>query len=311
MPRSTDDDPDIEAFLEMLAAERGAARNTLAAYGTDLARLSAFLAGSRLRPVDAGVEDLRRWLADAARAGLGRATAARRLSCLRQFYGFLLEEGRRGDDPTLRLASPQRGRPLPKTLGEDEVAELLAAAGALPGPEGLRMTALMEVLYATGLRVSELVGLPFPHHDGEPRILRVLGKGAKERIVPLGEPALAAIEAYLPVRGVFVAQAPRRGSRFLFPSRAAEGHLTRQRFGQLLKAAATEAGIAAERVSPHVLRHAFATHLLSHGADLRAVQQMLGHADISTTQIYTHVLQARMQTLVNEHHPLARAGAAP
>lgn len=303
------DDPDIDAFLEMLAAERGAARNTIMAYGTDLARLAAWLADRDGRPARAGTEDLRGWLAAMAQAGLERSTAARRLSCLRQFYGFLLDEGRRSDDPTARLVAPRRSRPLPKTLSEAEVGDLLAAAGSLPGPEGLRMLALLEVLYATGLRVSELVGLPFPHHDGEPRILRVTGKGGKERIVPLGEPALAAIAGYLPVRGLFLALAPRRGRGFLFPSRAAEGHLTRQRFGQLLKETAVEAGIEPRRVSPHVLRHAFATHLLAHGADLRAVQQMLGHADISTTQIYTHVLQARMQALVAGHHPLARPAA--
>jgi len=298
-------DRDTDAFLEMLAAERGAAANTIAAYRTDLAHLALWLDDRGIAIAAASTEDLRGWLRAMAEAGLLRSTAARRLSCLRQFYGFLLEEGRRGDDPTARLEAPRRSRPLPRTLTESEVGDLLDAAAALPGPEGLRMLALLEILYATGLRVSELVGLSYPHHDGEPRILRVNGKGDKERIVPLGEPALAAVEAYLPVRSLFLAQAGPRGRRFMFPSRSAEGHLTRQRFGQLLKEAAVEAGIRPERVSPHVLRHAFATHLLAHGADLRAVQQMLGHADISTTQIYTHVLQTRLAALVTGHHPLA------
>lgn len=302
-------DPDVDAFLEMLAAERGAAANTILAYRTDLAHLADWLEGRGIAVTGATTEDLRGWLQAMSEAGLLRSTAARRLSCLRQFHAFLLGEGRRKDDPTARLEAPRRGRPLPKTLTEGEVGDLLEAAAALPGPEGLRMTALLEILYATGLRVSELVGLPFPHHDGEPRILRVTGKGDKERIVPLGEPALAAIKDYLPVRAHFLAQAGLRGRRYMFPSRSADGHLTRQRFGQLLKAAAEEAGIPPRRVSPHVLRHAFATHLLAHGADLRAVQQMLGHADISTTQIYTHVLQARLSALVNQHHPLA-AGPA-
>lgn len=292
----------VEAFLEMLAAERGAARLTLAAYRTDLADLGAFLGADAI--ATASTEDLRRYLAKLARADLAPRSTARRLSALRQFYRFLVTDGVRKDDPTAALDAPRLGRPLPKLISEEEATALLAAAAAKDGPEGLRLVCLLELLYGTGLRVSELVGLPLAAARGEARVLVVRGKGDKERLVPLGAPARDALKAYLAVRGIFL-EGP-SSARFLFPSRSAEGHLTRRRCGQLLKELAVEAGMDPARLSPHVLRHAFATHLLDHGADLRSVQEMLGHADIATTQIYTHVVGERLQKLVNDLHPLAK-----
>jgi integrase/recombinase XerD len=300
---------DIEAFLEMLSAERGAAANTLAAYRRDLARFAAFLAerGAELREADA--EAIRAYLSSLARQGLGASTSARWLSALRQFYRFLLAEGVRGDDPSAVIDSPRRPRPLPKVLSEAEVEALLAEAGRVEGPGGARLVALLEVLYATGLRVSELVGLPLSALAGDRRLIIVRGKGGKERMVPLGEPAAAALEAYLEARAHFIPE--NASSPWLFPSRGGSGHLTRRRLAQLLKELALRADIDPGNVSPHVLRHAFGIHLLAHGADLRAVQQMLGHADIATTQIYTYVLDERLKALVREHHPLARPPLAP
>lgn len=294
-------DTAVEAFLEMLIAERGVSRNTLDAYRRDLAHADDWLAGRRL--AEAGSDDVRGYLDALERAGMAPRTAARRLSALRQFFRFLFAEGHRSDDPTTVIDAPRQGRPLPKILSETEVDALLETARGVDGPEGLRLVCLLEVLYATGLRVSELVGLPFAAVARDARVLLVRGKGDKERMVPLTDAAMAAIGDYKPVRGVFMTG---RSSPFLFPSRSAEGHLTRRRFGQLLDDLAVEAGIDRKRVSPHVLRHAFATHLLDHGADLRSVQQMLGHADISTTQIYTHVLAERLRALVESHHPLAQ-----
>jgi integrase/recombinase XerD len=292
----------IEAFLEMLAAERGAARLTLSAYGGDLHDFQGFLGDTAIEA--AASDDLRRYLAKLKRAQMQPRTAARRLSALRQFYRFLVVDGRRQDDPTAALDAPRLGRPLPKLVSESEATTLLEQARAKPGAEGARLVALLELLYGTGLRVSELVSLPLAAVRGDPRFLVVRGKGDKERLVPLGEPARQALEAYLARRGEFLDED--RASRFLFPSRSAEGHLTRRRCGQLLKELALAAGIDPARLSPHVLRHAFATHLLDHGADLRSVQEMLGHADIATTQIYTHVAGDRLQRVVAEHHPLAR-----
>jgi len=244
------------------------------------------------------------YLQSLSQAGMAPTTSARRLSCLRQFHKFLVAERVRNDDPTNTIDGPRRGRPLPKLLSEGDVDRLLVAAQKREGPDGLRLVALLEVLYATGLRVSELVGLPLNAIRPRERVVLVRGKGGRERMVPLGDAALRALDAYLAVRKVhFLAKDEE--SRWLFPSRSADGRLTRQRFGQLLKELAMEAGLPLRKVSPHVLRHAFATHLLAHGADLRAVQQMLGHADISTTQIYTHVLEERLRQLVETHHPLA------
>ncbi|MGP1394901.1 MAG: site-specific tyrosine recombinase XerD [Inquilinaceae bacterium] len=303
----------MDAFLDMLTAERGAAMNTRLAYRRDLLDVSRFLQDRNGTLERASSDDLRGYFGHlAAQPGARRPatagrTIARRLSALRQFYRFLASEGLRQEDPTSVIDSPRLGRPLPKVLSEDEVDRLLAAAAAREGPEGIRLVALLETLYATGLRVSELVSLPLAAVGRDDRFLMVSGKGGKERMVPLSGPAGAALAAYLRVRGHFLvpgrekAQAP-----WLFPSRIArDGYLTRQRLAQLLKELAVDAGIDPIKVSPHVLRHAFATHLLNHGADLRSVQKMLGHADISTTQIYTHVQAERLGRLVSAHHPMA------
>lgn len=299
----------IETFLEMLVAERGASPNTVDSYRRDLVDFAGFLHGRRRVPAEATADDVRRYLATLAAAGLSSRTAARRLSALRQFFRFLYGNGDRADDPSATIDSPRLGRPLPKYLSEAEVDRLLEAARIRDDAEGLRRTALVEILYATGLRVTELVGLPLAAMSRDGRILIVRGKGGKERMVPLSEPAVAAIEAYKAVRGQFVPKGRAQGaaSRRLFPSRAHTGHLTRVRFAQVLKEIAAEAGLDPGRVSPHVLRHSFASHLLARGADLRSLQQMLGHADIATTQIYTHVLDERMKALVRSAHPLAMA----
>lgn len=296
-----------EAFLEMMDAERGAAINTRLAYGRDLAAYEAFLAPLGRTPATASSDDLRLYLARLRRDGNAASSVARRLSAVRQLHRFLCEEGHRRDDPTAGIDSPRRSRSLPKTLTEAEIAALLDQAMGRPGVEGLRLVALLEILYATGLRVSELVSLPLSALGADRRFVVVSGKGGKERLVPLGEPAQAALDAYLAERATF--EPGPGGSRYLFPSRGDSGHLTRQRFAQVLKETALGAGIDPGRVSPHVIRHAFATHLLAHGADLRAIQKMLGHADIATTQIYTHVLGDRLESLVSAHHPLA--GARP
>ena len=301
----------VESFLEMIAAERGAARNTIEAYRRDLEDFAAFAAARGRDVAAAGAEDLRAYLAKLNAAGMAPRTAARRLSALRQFHGFLFGEGLRPDDPTATIDSPRQGRPLPKVLSEAEVDRLLAAARSRPGVEGLRLNALLELLYATGLRVSELVALPASAAARDARAFIVRGKGGKERMIPLSGPARAALARYRAARSRGRAREgrpPARESRWLFPSRSQSGHLTRQRVGQLLKGLAIEAGIDPAKVSPHVLRHAFASHLLAHGADLRSVQKMLGHADISTTQIYTHVLDERLKALVRDHHPLAQRG---
>jgi integrase/recombinase XerD len=297
-----------EAFLEMLAAERGAAANTLDAYRRDLDHFAAQLDGSA--PQQATTEQIRGYLAALAADGLSARTTARRLSALRQFFRFLLSEGDRPDDPSAAIDGPRRARPLPKVLSESEVDRLIATARERDGPEGLRLLAMLELLYATGLRVTELVSLPLSAVAGDPAVLLVRGKGERERLVPLGAPARAALDAYKAARAHFLPKDKDRGTgkgaaeRWLFPSR--RGHLTRHRFAQLLKRLAGDAGIDPDKVSPHVLRHAFASHLLDRGADLRSVQQMLGHADIATTQIYTHVVSGRLARLVQQHHPLAR-----
>ncbi len=283
----------------MMAAERGASANTLAAYRRDLLDLAQFL-DRRGVALDAGATaDLRAYLAELNRRGLVARSAARRLSALRQFHRFLVSEGRRVDDPTQALDSPRLGRPLPKYLSEEDVTAILEAARRRAGVAGLRAVALLELLYAAGLRVSELVGLPLAAVARDRATLIVRGKGSKERLVPLGQPAGAALAVWLTVREP-------RTSKWLFPGSGKSGHLTRSAFARLLVDLAAEAGISAAKVSPHVLRHSFASHLLAHGADLRSVQQMLGHADIATTQIYTHVLDDRLKSLVAKHHPLAK-----
>ncbi|MCP5366902.1 MAG: site-specific tyrosine recombinase XerD [Hyphomicrobiales bacterium] len=292
----------------MVAVERGGAANTLDSYRRDLTDFAAFLARRRCGPLEAEADHLRAYLRSLADAGLAASTAARRLSALRQFYRFLYAEGLRGDDPTAAIDSPRRGRALPKYLGEEEVERLLAAARGRTGAEGTRAVALLELLYATGLRVSELVGLPLSALSRDGWLLTVRGKGGKERMVPLNDAARQAVRDYYVRRQDFLPRtgaAAARSAPFLFPSRGREGHLTRVRFSQVLKELAVAAGLDPRRVSPHVLRHSFASHLLAHGADLRSLQQMLGHADISTTQIYTHVLDARLKALVEAAHPLA------
>jgi len=287
----------LEAFLEMLAAERGASANTLAAYRRDLADFREQVATLS----SASAAELRNYLTSLSRRGLAASSQARRLSALRQFFRFLVAEGLRADDPSATAERPKPRRSLPRLLSVAEVDRLLSAAHEQARVEGLtptrrlaalRLVALLELLYATGLRVSELVSLP-----------QSVGKGGRERLVPLNNAALKAVADY---RADY-AMLERPQSKWLFPTDSADGHLTRQAFARDLKTVAAFAGLNAAKLSPHVLRHAFATHLLSGGADLRAVQTLLGHADISTTQIYTHVLDERLRQLVNEHHPLADA----
>jgi integrase/recombinase XerD len=295
----------IATFLEMLAVERGAGRNTLDAYRRDLDLYAAHLAAHGRDLATATAGDIAAFLEAQSRAGLAASTAARRLAAIRHYHRFAFLEGWRPDDPTARTATPRRRPPLPRVLTAEEVERLIAAVETRAEPDRLRLLVLLELLYGAGLRVSELAGLTvgavLPDRSG----LRVKGKGGKERVVPLGRPARACLEAWLALR-----RAARGGaSRFLFPSTGRSGHLTRQRILQLVKAVALDAGLDPARVSPHVLRHAFATHLVEGGADLRTVQTLLGHADIATTQVYTHVGDRRLAAVVAAHHPLARAGA--
>lgn len=287
----------------MMAVERAAAVNTLDAYRRDLDDLDGFLARRQVTPLSASGQDLAAYMRALAAAGMAPRTQARRLSCLRQFYAFVHAEGWRSDDPASRLDAPRLGRVLPKYLSEAEVEALLTAARALPDGRAAMMTALLELLYATGLRVSELVGLPYSAVARDPAVLMVRGKGDKERMVPLADPARRAVRDWLPVRQDVLGK--KKVSRWLFPGEGKSGHLTRSGFARALLRVGMQAGIDPRRLSPHVLRHAFATHLLGHGADLRVVQEMLGHADIATTEIYTHVLEEPKARLVNQHHPLA------
>ncbi|WP_319823578.1 site-specific tyrosine recombinase XerD [Thalassovita sp.] len=301
----------ISAFLEAQAAELGAARNTLLAYGRDLKDFTDWAGARKLALVSLAREDVEAYLVHCDAQGLSKATRARRLSAIKQLYRFAFEEGWRADNPAIQIRGPGRQKRLPKVLSVPDVERLLQAArdtGRTP-EDRLRNTCLMELLYATGMRVSELVGLPLAATHGDPRMLLILGKGGKERMVPLSPPAREALAAWrkvladqndaLKARGV----AP---SRFLFPGRGKAGHLTRHRFFMLVKELAVTAGVSPETVTPHTLRHAFATHLLANGADLRSIQTLLGHADVSTTEIYTHVLDERLKELVLTHHPLAR-----
>ncbi|WP_269585170.1 site-specific tyrosine recombinase XerD [Roseibium sp. Sym1] len=301
---------DLENFLEMLAAERGAAENTLAGYRRDLEDFSAFLGRKTLAA--AAAEDITAYMSDLTRRGFAETSQARRLSALKQFYKFLYAEGSREDDPTRTLSAPKKRMGLPKVLSVDDVDRLIETARAATEQpyesaaarlRAQRLHALIEVLYATGLRVSELVALPVSAALRDARLIEIKGKGGKERLVPLSLPAQAAMKDYV---GLRAAEGAYENSPWLFPSHGDSGHLTRQHFGRELKTLAIAAGLDAGKVSPHVLRHAFASHLLQNGADLRVVQQLLGHADISTTQIYTHVLDERLRELVESAHPLAR-----
>ena len=302
----------VEAFLDAIAAERGAAKNTIEAYRRDLHAYVDFLAGRGATPLQAGDVDIRAFQAAGAARGLKAASVARALSAIKQWHKHLFVEGLRVDDPALALEGPRRARPLPKTLGVAEVEKLIDVARegledpARPPRERLataRMACLIELIYASGLRVSELIALPRSVARTKETLITVRGKGDKDRLAPLSEPARAAIKRY---RALMEEIAPGLASSpWLFPSDGESGHLTRQAFARDLKTAAAAAGIAVARVSPHVLRHAFASHLLQNGADLRVVQDLLGHADISTTQIYTHVLDERAKAMVRDLHPLA------
>ncbi len=295
--------PQVEAFLEMMAVERDASPHTLSAYARDLADAEGSLGDAGLMQADETA--IEAWFASLATRGLSAATAARRRSAVRQFYRFVLGEGWRTDDPSRRLDAPKQGRPLPRVLSRDEVGRLLTATAASDTASGVRLIALTELAYASGLRVSELLGLRVEAVRRDPAYLIVRGKGGKERLAPLNASARDAVKAWLIVRD---ARRPPKApdSSWLFPSSGASGHLTPRRFAQLLDQAALAAGMDPARVSPHVLRHAFATHLLEGGADLRVVQTLLGHADIATTQIYTHVATDRLSEVVHRHHPLAK-----
>jgi integrase/recombinase XerD len=305
----------IETFLDMMSAERGASQNTLAAYRRDLLDFAGFVAGHGGRAMPgASRDDVKLYLQSLSESGMAGSSQARRLSALRQFFGFSYSEGFRSDDPTDAVEAPRRGRVLPKVLSGEEVEQLIAAArqNTDKSAEARRLLCIVEMLYASGLRVSELATLSHAAVRGRDRLL-VKGKGGKERIAPLNRPAREAMESYFDVRETFLPQGTRRAvaERYLFPSRSAEGHLTRRRLHQMLKALAAKAGLDPERLSPHVLRHAFATHLVEGGADLRSVQTLLGHADVATTQIYTHVARDRLEKTMNEAHPLARKPVAP
>jgi integrase/recombinase XerD len=303
----------ITTFLDARAAELGAAQNTRLAYGRDLADFADWLDQRGLGLSTADRAAVEAYLVHCDAQGLSNATRARRLSSIRQIYLFAVDEGWRADNPALRLSGPGKSQSLPKTLSEAEVTRLIEAARQRGRTKGdrLRDTALFELLYATGLRVSELVGLPVAAVRGDPRMVLVRGKGDKERMVPLSTPARAALTDWLSHRDA-AEEAARIGgkapSRYLFPGDGRDGHLTRQYFHSLVKDAAVLAGISPARVTPHVLRHAFATHLLAHGADLRVIQTLLGHADVATTEIYTHVLDEHLTNLVLTRHPLARKG---
>jgi integrase/recombinase XerD len=300
----------IEQFLEMMSAERGASRHTLEAYGRDLADYCKFLTGRGRSIRQAGADDVRGFLAILEKRRLAKTSAARKLSAIKQYHRFLLGEGLARQNPASIIEGPKLGRPLPKIMSLEEVDRLIATAkkaaetgGGTKALKAARLYCLVEVLYATGLRVSELLALPVSAAHSDERVLLIKGKGGRERLVPLNDAARAALKSFLKLRRHHRGE---KDNNYLFASRGGGGHLTRQHLGQELKALAAKAGLTPSKVSPHVLRHAFASHLLAGGADLRAVQQMLGHADISTTQIYTHVLAERLRKIVETHHPLGK-----
>jgi integrase/recombinase XerD len=300
----------VEQFLEMMSAERGASRHTLEAYGRDLAEYRKFLAGHGRSIGQADAADVRAFLAFLTTRRLAKTSAARKLSAVKQYHRFLLSEGLARENPASIIEGPKLGRPLPKIMSVEEVDRLIATAkkaaetgGGSKASKAARLYCLVEVLYATGLRVSELLALPVSAANSDERVLLIKGKGGRERLVPLNDAARAALKSFLELRRHDRGE---KDSSYLFASHGGAGHLTRQHLGQELKALAARAGLTPSKVSPHVLRHAFASHLLAGGADLRAVQQMLGHADISTTQIYTHVLAERLRKIVETHHPLGK-----
>ncbi|MBR9844021.1 MAG: site-specific tyrosine recombinase XerD [Rhodobacteraceae bacterium] len=300
----------IATFLDAQAAELGASENTLAAYGRDLLDFADWATGQNRALLDLSRAEVESYLVHCEAQGLAKSTRARRLSALKQFYRFAFEEGWRADNPVIQIKGPGRDKRLPKTLDIEDVDRLLDAARhtGRSNSDRLRNTCLMELLYATGMRVSELVSLPVSAARGDPRMLLVLGKGGKERMVPLSPPSRTALAEWLVARDAADEAAREKGhppSRFLFPSRGKSGYLTRHRFYALIKELAVAGGVSPAKVTPHTLRHAFATHLLANGADLRAIQTLLGHADIATTEIYTHVLDERLRDLVLDHHPLS------
>jgi integrase/recombinase XerD len=320
-PATGRDGARLESFLEMMSAERGAAANTLSSYERDLADLSEFLSRRGQSLTDAATPDLSAYLTHLSAQGFAATSQARRLSSMRQFYRFLYSEGLRSDDPTGIIDAPKKGLALPKTMSVADVNRLLGLAAqeaATAGPGQLariRMHLLLELLYATGMRVSELVSLPVKVLRQEGRFLMIRGKGNKDRMVLLSRAAIEAMEKYEAARKALVQEKDKASKKaeatespWLFPSSSRQGHLPRQVFARDLKDIAIRAGLTPSVISPHVLRHAFASHLLQNGADLRAVQELLGHSDISTTQIYTHVLEERLQELVQTHHPLAKQG---
>lgn len=314
--------PMIDTFLDMLTTERNAADNTRQAYSRDLADVSVYLRNKGTDIDRATTDELKDYITDLSQKTHNKGTnnqkiavrtIARRLSALRQFYRFMMSENARDDDPTRAIESPKQGRTLPKTLSEEEVDRLINTAGSSTSPENIRLVCLLEMLYAAGLRVSELVGLPLAAIGAGNQFIMVSGKAGRERMVPLSDKAREALQNYMNVRSHHIGDDSQRAlqEKFLFPSRTSgSGHLTRQRFAQLLKDLARAAKVDEDRVSPHVLRHAFATHLLSNGADLRAVQKMLGHADIATTQVYTHILGDTLEKTIKDKHPLSKKHAA-
>jgi integrase/recombinase XerD len=305
----------LDPFLEAQAAELGAAENTLCAYRRDLEDYLGWLAEQGLCAGAATQQDIESYLVQCDAQGLARSTRARRLSSIRQYYRFGFEERLRADNPAIRITGPGRAQRLPKTLSEPEVDALLEAARSTgrSARDQARNTCLMELLYATGMRVTELVSLPVAAARGDPQMLLIRGKGGKERMVPLSPPARTALTDWLALRDAAEEALQAEGkpaSPYLFPSRGKSGHLTRHRFYMLIKELAAACGVSPQKVTPHRLRHAFATHLLANGADLRAIQTLLGHADLATTEIYTHVLEARLHDLVMQHHPLARSAVS-
>jgi integrase/recombinase XerD len=308
----TDQPAWIIPFLEARAAETGAAKNTLMAYQRDLTDFCSWLTASDLSLNDVSQDAIEAYLIHCEAQGLSHATRARRLSAIRQLFAFAFEENLRPDNPALQIKGPSKPRPLPKTLSEEDVDRLLSAARQTGRSKTIRLrnTCLMELLYATGMRVSELVSLPLSSARGDPDMLLVMGKGGKERLVPLSKPSKAALSVWVAHRDEEESEeraAGRSGSPFLFPSHGKLGHLTRNSFYLFIKDLAVASDVEPSRVTPHTLRHAFATHLLANGADLRTIQTLLGHADVATTEIYTHVLEDRLRQLVEDHHPLAAA----
>ena len=294
----------VEQFLEMLIAERGASSNTCTSYLNDIANFDKFLNGAETTLEDATTDDIRRYLRHRSEVGANNPTISRNLSVLRQFFKFLQSENVRLDNPALNVDGPKVSRTLPKVISEDDVEALLKAAHKLQTAEGIRLTCLLEIAYASGLRVTELVSLPTDALNLTSETLLISGKGGKERLVPLTFSAMNAIVAYERVRIDFLKG--NNTSKFLFPSRSKQGYLTRRRLGQLLKELAIQAGLDPTIISPHILRHAFASHLLNRGADLRSLQKMLGHSDISTTQIYTHVQKEKLRAVISSYHPMAK-----